>query len=435
MNKHNALMTFKKSSAILQAAILASAAILPAVLLSGSASAGTIVNRYVDMSATQTSGGSGASSGTAAGQGVTYSVGFDVPATGNVGAVAVEFCNDSPILLDTCTAPTGFDVSGATVANQVGVSGFTVDGLTAANLFVISDATADSVTSAIGGAADLSFDIVGLDNPSVIGTFYARITTYSAQANLPSVSWLSTATGNTGIGTILDDGSVALSVASELTITARVQEVLEFCVGTELGSTLAGASGDRCSTNVGGTNLSLGVVDSNDTATTSNIAAPNDGVAMIRTNAINGAVVYYKAEQNTSSGKLKIAGATCSGSDFDDACFNSVGATRTAIVDGTENFGLALKERLTTSGGNTNDLVCDADYAGDGNTTIGTSCTGGVAGQNYAWLDTGAFDTLASSAGPLDDELVALEFAATASPTTPTGLYTVTANFVATAQF
>jgi hypothetical protein len=152
---------------------------------------------------------------------------------------------------------------------------------------------------------------------------------------------------------------------------------------------------------------------------------------MVRTNAINGVVMYYKAEQDTTSGKLKIAGETCVGTNLDDPCFNSRGSTRAVIASGTENFGVALKERVTTTGGATNVVTCAADYRGDN--TAG--CTGAVAGDNYAWVDTGAFSSIASSTGPVDDELMALEFAATASPTTPTGLYTVTANFVATSTF
>jgi hypothetical protein len=89
---------------------------------------------------------------------------------------------------------------------------------------------------------------------------------------------------------------------------------------------------------------------------------------------------------------------------------------------------MTLRDLNTTSGGATTSLSCNAQYDGDG------SCgTGAVTG--YAWDDTGSFDTIASASGPVDDEKVSIEFAATASPTTPTGLYTVTANFVATSTF
>jgi hypothetical protein len=351
----------------------------------------------------------------------------------------IQFCSDSPIIGDSCTeanAAIGLDLTGVTVSasdpggRDIDPSSWTVGG--DSDTFILSDAT--GITGAAGDT--VAFDIDGITNPTSTGTFFARILTYELNTN---------ATGYTAgtPGSNIDDGGIALAVANELTITARVQEVLEFCIGTETASIGAiNASGiagydpvDSCN-QISGTDLSLDVVGSG-LATTSNIDTPNDGVMMVRTNAINGVSVFYKAEQDGSAnggqGALKIQTVDCSVTltDLDDACFNSVGTTRTPITAGTENFGVALKERITTTGGATDAVTCDAQYRGDG--TAG--CTGTVTGNNYAWDDTGAFDTIASSGGPVDDELVALEFAATASPTTPTGLYSVTANFVATATF
>lgn len=428
MTKQTALTALRRSSAIAQAAVLATAAILPAVMLSGSASGEQLDNRYIDMSATQTSDGSGRDGGDANGQNVTYTVAFDLgTAHSNLEGVVVQFCSDSPIVGDSCTeanAAIGLDLTGVTVsanslsgATDVDPSAWTVGGDN--DTFILSDAT----TGIAGSLGDtVAFDIDGVTNPTSVGSFYARIITYDDDTVATSY------TAGTP-GSNVDDGGIALSVANELTVTARVQEVLEFCIGTETDSTYAGVTGDDC-TDVAGTDLSLGVVDSNSIATTSTIDTPNDGAFMVRTNALNGAVVYYKAEQDTSSGKLKIAGETCNGTNLDDPCFNSVGTTRAAITSGTEEFGLALKDLSTSSGGATTALSCDTEYQGDG-----VDCSGAVAGNNYAWDDSGAFDTLASSTGPIDDELVNLEFAATASPTTPTGLYTVTANFVATSTF
>jgi hypothetical protein len=427
MKKQTALMSFKKTSAILQAAVIASAALLPAMLLNGSASGAQLSNRFIDMSASQTSDGSGRDGGDAFGQNVTYTVAFDLgTAHTNLEGIVIQFCADSPIIGDTCTdaSTEGFSLSTPTVsgntlggARDIDPSAWTVGGDNT-DYIILSDAT--GVSGSLGDK--VVFDIDGITNPTSPGSFYARITTYTDSTVAAAY------TTATSPGAFVDDGGIALAVANELTVTARVQEVLEFCIGTDTASTgLGNVAGDDC-TDVAGTDLSLGVVDSNSVATTSNIDVPNDGVALVRTNASNGAVLYYKAEQDTSSGKLKIAGGTCVGTNLDDPCFNSTGTTQSAIVAGTENFGMTLRDRNTTSGGATNALACDANYDGDG------SCgTGAVTG--YAWLDTGAFDTIASSTGPIDDEKVSIEFAATASPTTPTGLYTVTANFVATSTF
>jgi hypothetical protein len=425
MTKTNVMHRLARANAFVTAAVIASAALLPALMLSNSASGAQLSNRFIDMSANQTSEGSGRDGGDAFGQDVTYRVSFDLGSTHtNIEGIVIDFCSDSPITGDTCTAPTGFDVneSGLAVVNQVGISGFTINAATTQNRLVLTDATGNNLSA----STTVSFDLGstgatdGITNPSTLGTFYARILTYTD-------STVAAAYTSTVPGAFVDDGGIALSVTNELTITARVQEVLEFCIGTDTNSTLANVQADSCAL-VAGTNLSLGVVDSNSVSTTSNIAVPNSGVAMIRTNALNGAVMYYKAEQNNGSGKLKIAGATCSGVSLADACFNSTGTTQTAITAGTELFGMTLRNLNTTSGGATTALSCNADYDGDGSCGVG-------APTGYAWDDTGIFGTIASSAGPIDDEKVSVEFAATASPTTPTGLYTVTANFVATATF
>jgi len=407
---------------------------LPAVLLSSPAYGAQLGERYIDMSATQTSEGSGRSGSAATGQDVTYTVNFELTSDmTNLEGIVVQFCGDSPIVGDaSCTAIPGFNTnegSGLAVANNGltdhNVSGWTLAGDT--DYIILSNAT--GVDSAPGDiiAFDLGTSAAadGITNPTNIGTFYARITTYSDSAVAAAYTTHATP------GAYSDEGGIALSVANHLTVTARVQEVLQFCIGTETGSPGLVDDTDSCA-EVSGVDLNLGVVDSSGISTTASnsTAVDNDGLAMVRTNAINGAVVYYKAEQNNSSGKLKISGSACSGVDLDDPCFNSVGTSRDAIAAGVEEFGMALKELTTTYGGATTSLACDAEYEGDA-----TNCTGVVAGDNYAWDDSGNFDTIASSGGPIDDELVRLEFAATASPTTPTGLYTVTANFVATATF
>ncbi len=165
---------------------------------------------------------------------------------------------------------------------------------------------------------------------------------------------------------------------------------------------------------------------------------------MIRTNAFYGASVYYKAEQESAYGKLKIAGAACTNNVSQlDRCFNSaIGSGTTSapvgqtIVAGTEAFGMTLTAVDTTNGGATSNLSRNAAYDGDGGT--GGACTAADAGTNddcWAWADSGVFDTIAGSGSVLDDEMVTIAFAATAAATTPTGLYNVTANFVATATF
>jgi len=403
--------------------VIAASTLLPAMLLSGQASGAQLTSRYVDLSSVQSSGGnstegSGRDGGDAFGQDVTYTVGFTVATTGNIGGVVVDFCSDSPITGTTCTAPAGFNSNFATlgIANRTGVTDWAVDTTNSTVSRVILTRTAASVAAATAVEFDLGTTAVadGFTNPTSNGSFYARIVTYAATATAQAYT-------STVPGAFVDDGGIAMAIANELTISARVQEVLQFCVGSTYSGTSVPA--DDC-TDISGTAINLGILDSASTTVT---VAGTDGKAMIRTNANSGAVMYYKAEQNTASGKLKVAGATCSGVLLTDQCINSVGTTQAAITSGVENFGMALTGLTTANGTVATTLTCDAAYLSP------STCT--AAPTAYAWDDTGSFDTIASSTSVLDDVLVNLRFAGTASATTPTGLYTVTANFVATATF
>ncbi len=351
---------------------------------------------------------------------VTYTVTFTQATYGAaLEGIVIDFCSNSPIAGLTCTTPAGFDVNESGLAVSVtgmdGGTAFTKHANTDTNTLILTRTNATlqtatnniTVTLGAGGGSD------GITNPSTACggtpadkcTFYARIMTYVDDTAAAAYT-------STSPGSYQDTGSVALSTANQLTITARVQEVLQFCVGTEDAD-----SSNDCA-DITGTIIDLGVVDS------SLVAASADGAgkAMVRTNAVNGVTIGYYAEQNAGSGQLKVAGASCAGGSSTDQCFNSAGTTAQAIVAGTEMFGMRANA-VDTSNGTTTNLVRDAVYAS----------------ADYAWDDSGSLDIIASSAGSgvkvVDDELVELKFAATAATTTPTGAYTVTATFIATATF
>jgi hypothetical protein len=221
--------------------------------------------------------------------------------------------------------------------------------------------------------------------------------------------------------------------------------VLAFCVGATTVDDATTTPGAACA-NITGTDVDLGIIDSG-AVSISPVSVGNggdgeNGIAMVRTNAVNGVVIDYKAIQNTSSGKLKVTGATCSGTDPTDQCFNSSGTTQNSMVAGTEEFGMTVagvncgsvaSYTCTFSSGAYN-LARDTEYDGAGSNTY----TAG-AGNNYAWDDSGNADRIASSAGSavkvVDDEALILKFAATSAITTPTGSYTVQADFIATPTF
>jgi hypothetical protein len=408
-------------STLVSIAALVVASIAPAIIGVQKVSAAQLTSRKVTLGSSKVSQTD-----------VKYTPSFVVATTGVIEGIVVDFCSNSPLIGAACTAPTGFDVNevGLAIANQTGITGFTLNAATDTNTVILTNAAGGSVNSGVTVSFDLGAAGAsdGITNPSTNGTFYARILTYDTDTTAAAY-----APGTPGTHT--DNGGIALSTANQLTINARVQEQLQFCVGTVA---IPATAPSDC-TGLTGTTVDLGVIDSG-AVNVSPVAVASGGnnlagAAMVRTNAANGVVIDYFAEQATSGtnhlGALRVSGATCNaGTSSSDQCFNSAGTTISPFVAGTEEFGLTIGE-IDRTGSTTTNLTEDTNYDGDG-----TAATG------FAWDQSGTFDRLASSAAGVqpenrvvDDEMLELRFAATAAVTTPTGAYTVTSTYVATSTF
>jgi hypothetical protein len=377
----------------------------------------------------------------------------DLGGATNVDHIEIEFCN-TPI--GTCTedgsvqgtnnipilpaSPTA-TLSGPWTTTANAASRVAGDSGGTGNQILIDKTTADNTNN----ADELQIEIAGFTNDDTVNTsYYTRMRLYSDAGT-----------------TLVWEGVFAQSTANQLTVNARVQERLDFCTGVSTvddATTSLGADCAAVTANGLGTTIDIGVVDSS-TVCVSGPSNPCEtdnsynGVAMIRTNAFNGAVIDYFAEQNAGSGQLKVAGAACTDTftTTTDQCFNSAdsnsdyvnGANQQTFTAGTERFGMTVAGvNCGSTGGYTCDfstgaynLVRDVEYDGDGANTFGT-------GQGYAWDSRGGttgVDRIASSAGSavkvIDDEALILKFAATAGVTTPTGQYTVTSTYIATATF
>jgi hypothetical protein len=266
-------------------------------------------------------------------------------------------------------------------------------------------------------AAAKALTLSGIDHTAMTAnsTIYARLTLYNNDTFTP---------GGSNVN-IVFDGVVATAVVATLTINARVQENLMFCIGSTAvndGTTNPGAD---CTT-ISGTTVDLGVVDTTTTGAVSPDADGNNlnGIAFLRTNANGGTTIGYKSVQQSGTnhqGALRVVGATCNAGDVNtDQCFRSF-ATQTALAASTEQFGMTAEFVNTGSGGTTTAVTRDADYDGSG---------GG-----YAWTEAGTLDAVATASGATDDEALILKFAAVAAITTPTGAYQAQAKFIATPTF
>ncbi len=396
---------------------------------------------------------------------IQFAFGYTLPAAGTVLSVTYEFCTTP---LGTCTLPTGLNAR--TSSTQVAQTGTNYGGAafapkndntdSGACLQLTGAGSGNSYAcytraTGTGGASAVTHTIAGVVGPTVSGTVYVRIATFSGAAY-------------TGA---LDTGTVAVSFNQRLTINARVQESLTFCVGTTVTNAIgangvtpivngAAANVTSC-TNADGTSVDLGAVTSTATSITPVAASPNGGDArnayfMLATNAFNGAVVAYQAVQDgATGGRLKVPTITCSGtsaldagSGSNDQCFNS-STTQTVLAAGTEEFGMTIGGTscfavpTAGSGGYTCDYTTgtvnlrpQTGYIG-GTFVAATSGTYGT-GTGFAWQSTGAAITIASTTGTtkvVSNEAMILRFGATAATTTPTGSYTALADFIATPTF
>lgn len=345
-------------------------AIVAAVLPSQASAYAGLGTRYIQMSNT-------ANGATA----TVYKVGLTtVTNNQTIGSVVIDFCSNSPIIGDSCTAPTGFDSVDASlgVYNITGgITGLTVDATNSTANHVVLTRTAAAVANGTH-TFELGNGTNGITNPTNTNTtFYAKISTH---------------TGTTGgvdtAGT--DAGGVALSTANQLSLTAKVQETLTFCVYT------SGTCGG------GGTAVILG--DANGVLLSTATHYTDTAEFDIASNAQSGVAVKLKGGLLTSgANNITSSGTSC-----------TADSNSTAV----EQFGF----RLSTVGAG---QTADSDYGcSSGNHTFDTALTNTTYGQNVA-----------TTAGATDSSTTEIEFTAKAAGTTEAGIYTSTLTMIATATY
>lgn len=404
-------------------------------LLSSTAHATSLTSRKLQLESSQPGSG---------GQDIWHEFTFTVPtstALTSLGSLEFTYCTTP---LGSCTAPSGLDLRttggnyslGTTTTDQAKNAGAWTNTYAkdtageTANRIRINTGTANTITA--GDVVKFRFD--GIENPTTSSfspsgnnSFFVRISAWS--------------TTSYGGGT--DDGVVASAIVPLLTVSARVQEILHFCVAnTTLDEATPASPGADCAAIAGttGSSIDLGVADNSTSGAVSPDSDGNsrNGLFMVRTNAVGGTIVGYRAVQQTGTnykGALRVVGSTCTtegtgkndtndGSNrvSTDQCFNAA-TTKTALGTSVEQFGMTGRYiNRISSGTPTANLSLTTDY--DSTSTVG-----------YAWQQDGSFVDVATSVGStdkvIDDEAVVLKFAAVASLTTPTGVYTAQADFVA----
>lgn len=371
---------------------------------------------------------------------VTYLVQATTPTTNTVGSIAVQFCSNSPIIGDSCTAPTGFDVNeaGLAIASQTGITDWTATphASTTTNILVLTRAAASSFTAGqfnfemgAGGGTD------GVTNPTNDNeTFYARILTFTdidddgdgcSGADDSATCYPTTAIENNS----LHAGGIALSTAEQITVTAKVQERLTFCVYTDGNgdTTLGDANTSNC-TGVAGSAVTLG--DTNGVLTDAGAYVNTHAMFNVSTNASLGATIRAKGSTLTSGGNT----------------INAIGSgtAEAGSTPGTEQFGFCTYESDGTG------LVIELDY--DGHDDIGpgtdycdaaTHTSGGAPGGtgtdvNFAFI-TGSLSSTygdAIATKPAGQQSTGrLAFLGNIATVTEPGIYTSILTFIATGNY
>lgn len=380
------------------AAAVATAVALP--VFSGTASAGQLSDRYIKLDT---------SKGGATGQ---YEISFELAqAHANLEGVAVDFCTN-PLPGQVCTKPTGLSQAGSpTVTAVAGATGsWTGAQLNSNRTLSLTKAAGDNLAS----GATVTFTVTGLTNPTADNaTFYARIFTFTSDTDV--ATWAALNSGD-GSGTTLysDYGGLALSTAAQITITAKVQEQLSFCIYLTSNTNCAG----------GGTGVSIG--NANGVLSSSGAYVNKDTTFDVSTNANAGATIRMKG------------GLPTSGSNT----LTSIGTTGTASNPGNTQFGLCAYRQ---SGANLsivapyNNAAADGGAACQGTTqTAGTGSTGGDNGALFAYDTTPATATYGDDLATVAAGSTAvgrIAYIGNIAVNQAAGVYTNTYTFVATGQY
>ncbi|MCL4357780.1 hypothetical protein M1512_02700 [Patescibacteria group bacterium] len=374
----------------LSALALLTIGILPAVIAPDTAIAATVTSRSVSMSAS------------APGASATYTIQWTPASTTGIAQVNVAFCSNDPLVNDTtCTVPTGFSITSSPTASESGGltpgsgcswTASSPNSATANNVLQLAYSGSGCTTLTQSTSTADTISLSSVTNPTTTCssygacTFYARIYTYSTATTYSAGS----------LTNVVDDGGVAMSTATEITLNATVQEELSFCVWSD--NPTSNSCGASNTVTIGHTVGSSTVLD--DTAVDT---APFD--FELGTNASHGVTVSVLGDTLTN-------GSYTIPADTTDA---QICAGQTSGGD----FGLwvsTLPSGMTVSSGYTATTTTPCQEYNLGSTATTTS-------------------EVVSTSAPINNATGTITYGATAQPTTVPGVYTANNQLIATGTF
>lgn len=367
-------------------ALVAIVALLFAALMPVFAMAATVTERSIALS----SAAKDASD-------VTYDVSFKPTTT--AGAVVVDFCSESPLIGQACTAPASFDATAATTATP----GYTL---------TVKDSNTIVVTGTLTADTAATFAVDHLHNPSVTGPMYVRLATYTDATAAADY----TSTDPDVAADHIDDGGVALSITDSVAVTGAVLESLTFCVSK---STI-----DANCTNTDSPVLKLGKTTGSVIALTPDEVSTGVINTQISTNAASGAIVSLKSNALGCGGLLRRGAApgTC----------NIEPALASGIAAGEAKFGVMTATATNTPSTDATGTFQPVALSGYNNSTYAMNfTTNDTAGVTSTYGDK----FLDTDGAPANNKNMALTFGASISNDTPAGLYSADLSMIATGKF
>jgi hypothetical protein len=411
MSKTQSLVS--RSSTIAVAVVLSVATVLPTLIV-GRAGASQATARSIQIS-----------SSTTGATGVEYTIRFNLAtASTNLEGLVIDTCsgNTSPLIGMPCSLPTSFSwgtptVVSATVGgdNIAGWSWSTTNGgrtLRASDATGVATAVNDVATIVLSGVSNPS-DVDPVTGGNQVGTYYGRILTFNDSTEVANYL----PTNGTSVAGVVDFGGTALSTTNDLTVTARVQEFIRFCVYTN-GFETSGTE----RTCVDGTGSAIDIPDAT-TPLSTNAVLTEDAFMNIASNAVSGVSVRMWSN-NGSDGVLKSGTYTISafGPTVDDVC------TADSASTATEQFGMRI------IGGTGVTAVAPYNCAAS-NHGWDTDSVAGAGANDASTVGSTYGDTIVTTAGATDADETRLEFAAKSALTTEAGIYTTVLNYIATGTY
>lgn len=381
-------------------AVFATFALLAATVLPGLApvlvSADQITGRSVQLS-TSAAGAVRA----------TYQVQFT--SIGEAAAVVVDFCSNTPLIGESCTAPAGFKLNDSTYPATVPTSGFTDENVLDANTIV--------VTGAVGDATEITFEITNVYNPEDAGTIYARILTYNSDTNADAYVADALVDAN-----IVDTGSAAIAITPTIGVSAAVLEALQFCVSGDEIDADCDVDGNPEPT------LELGEDVGGVVALQAGTVSTGTIYTQISTNAVNGAIVRLKSSTVGCGGLARAGAATfAAGCGIAPSLAGDIAAT-------DSEFGV----KLGSATGYSTDGVTDA--AG---TYQPASSAYNHSNYRMNWVSGDATGVTSTYGDPIlntnntvaNNQNMQLIFGAQINNGTPAGRYSADLSLIATGKF